>query len=209
MAKRIAFFFDADSCSGCKACQVACKDKHDHNPGILWRRVYEITGGEWKRREGIWEPHVFAYNLSIACNHCQAAPCLTACPTGAIVKEPGGIVHIISERCMGCRYCQWACPYGALQYDAQAGKMTKCDFCADFLAEGESPACVSACPMRALDFGEWEDLKEKHHGGGRIFPLPPDEEAGPSLVVKPHRDSPKATNARIRLANSEEVGHGK
>jgi anaerobic dimethyl sulfoxide reductase subunit B (iron-sulfur subunit) len=209
MAKQLAFFFDSASCSGCKACQAACKDKQDHEPGILWRRVYEITGGGWVQRNGLWEPNVLAYNLSVACNHCQTAPCLAACPTGAVIKRPDGIVQILKERCMGCRYCEWACPYSAPQYDAQAGKMTKCDFCADFLLEGKSPACVSACPLRALEFGQLEDLKLKQKDGARIFPLPPEEMAGPSLVIRPHRDSARMnmSGARARIANAEEVNH--
>ena len=64
MAKQYAFYFNASACSGCKACQMACKDKHDLNLGILWRRVYEIAGGEWKKKENAWIPGVFAYNTS-------------------------------------------------------------------------------------------------------------------------------------------------
>jgi anaerobic dimethyl sulfoxide reductase subunit B (iron-sulfur subunit) len=207
MAKQLAFYFDSGSCTGCKACQVACKDKQDHGVGILWRRVYEITGGSWERKNDIWESGVFAYNLSVACNHCQKAPCLAACPTGAIIKGPHGIVEIREDLCMGCRYCEWACPYGAPQYDYNSGKMTKCDFCRDYIEEGRNPACVAACPMRALDFGELEDLKGKYGDSEQIFPLPSEEMARPALIITPHRDSLKAKKTKARIANREEVKH--
>lgn len=75
MPPQYAFYFDSSSCSGYKACQIACKDKHGLRVGILWRRVYEVTGGGWEQRGAAWIHDVFAYNVSLACNHCQRPIC--------------------------------------------------------------------------------------------------------------------------------------
>ena len=203
--KQMAFFFDSSGCSGCKACQMACKDRSDQGIGVRWRRVYEIVGGGWKRKGKAWIPEVMAYNLSIACNHCSSPVCRDVCPTGAIRKRKDGIVLIDTGRCMGCRYCSWVCPYDALQFDAETGRMTKCDFCFEFLDDGKPPACVSACPGRVLDFGEISELKKKYSGSGETFPLPDAQLTGPSLLIKPHPDAGKANNRNSHIANREEV----
>jgi anaerobic dimethyl sulfoxide reductase subunit B (iron-sulfur subunit) len=144
MTSQYAFYFDSSSCSGCKACQVACKDRHDLKTGLLWRRVYEVTGGDWIRMGEAWQSRVFTYNISISCNHCEKPICAYVCPAGAISKREDGIVLINPDRCIGCRYCSWACPYDAPQYDARAGIMTKCDFCVEDLDIGLMPVCVAA-----------------------------------------------------------------
>ena len=89
-----AFRFDAAACSGCKACQAACKDRHNLPVGVLWRRVYEVTGGGWTRSGDTWTSDVFAYNLSISCNHCQQPVCVEVCPTRAMHKRADGIVVV-------------------------------------------------------------------------------------------------------------------
>ncbi len=164
------FTFDATACSGCKACQVACKDKNQLPLGVLWRRVYEVSGGEWKREGGAWSQTVFAYNLSLACNHCQHPKCAGVCPTDAYTVREDGIVLLDPSRCMGCGYCAWACPYGAPQYNSVTGTMTKCDFCHDNLDAGLAPACVAACPLRVLDYAE---CKPPPPDGGRRAPRTP------------------------------------
>jgi len=136
---QLAFFFDSSACSGCKACQAACKDKHHLPVGLLWRRVYEVTGGGWTRSGAAWMSNVFAYNLSISCNHCERPICVEVCPTRAMHKRADGLVVVDQDRCMGCQYCSWACPYDAPQYDSASGHMTKCDFCADNLEAGLPP----------------------------------------------------------------------
>ena len=128
--------FDASSCTGCKACQAACKDHNDLPAGILWRRVYEVSGGGWTRAGAAWTHDVFAWNLSLSCNHCERPVCAEVCPTGAVRRREDGVVLLDSGKCMGCRYCEWACPYGAPRFDAARGVMTKCDLCADRLEEG-------------------------------------------------------------------------
>jgi anaerobic dimethyl sulfoxide reductase subunit B (iron-sulfur subunit) len=203
--KQYAFHFDSTSCSGCKTCQTACKDKNDLPLGSFWRRVYEITGGGWKKNGEAWVPDVIAYNLSLACQHCQDPPCVKGCPTGAMAKREDGIVTIEPARCMGCRYCEWTCPYGAPQFDGTAGIMTKCNLCPDLVEQGGRPACVTACPMRALDFGEIEELKARLGGTAEVHPLPPESQTQPALLIKPHRDALRAKALGADTNNREEI----
>lgn len=205
MVKQFAFYFDSSQCSGCKACQMACKDKHDLAVGLIWRRVYEISGGNWEKRGDAWIPHVFAYNLSIACNHCVKPVCKDVCPTAAIIKRKEGIVLIDGDKCMGCRYCEWACPYGSPQFDKDSGIMTKCHFCFDYIDEGKIPVCVSACPKRAIDFGEFSELQKKYLGTGQVYPLPDPSLTEPAIVITPHKDAERAKKEKAKIANREEV----
>lgn len=205
--KQLAFYFNSSACSGCKTCQVACKDKHNSGPGVLWRRVYEVSGGNWKKEGEAWIPNVFSYHISMACNHCLEPICMTSCPNKAIFKMENGTVLIDENKCMGCRYCEWTCPYGALQFDNTKKVMTKCTLCFDYLAKGEKPSCVTACPMRVLDIGELEDLKETYGSSGEIFPLPVEAWTKPSLVITPHRDARPSGNRDSFINNREEVRH--
>jgi len=204
VATRYAFRLDQTACSGCKACQAACKDRHGLAVGVLWRRVYEVAGGSWRRDGEAWRTDAFAFNLSLSCNHCAEPVCVEVCPTGAIARGADGLVLIDRERCLGCRYCAWACPYGAPQYDERAGKMTKCDLCADDLAAGRPPACVAACPMRALDLISLDEAAPTP--GAATFPLPDPALTRPGLVVVPHRDASRAGPHAADVANREEVG---
>jgi anaerobic dimethyl sulfoxide reductase subunit B (iron-sulfur subunit) len=109
------------------------------------------------------------------------------CPTKAIYKRAAdGVVLIDADKCIGCRYCEWACPYGAPQFNEEIGVMTKCDFCEDLLAAGNNPACVDACVMRCLDFGELSELREKYGDFNEIEPLPKSDITVPAFVVTPH-----------------------
>ena len=184
---------------------MACKDRHSLPVGILWRRVYEVMGGAWSRRGEAWLSSVFAYNVSLACNHCERPICVEVCPARAIVKRSDGIVLIEQDKCLGCRYCSWACPYGALQYDAQLGRMTKCTFCVEDLEAGLPPACVAACPLRALDFGDCAELEAEYGPLEAIYPLPANELTEPALVLTPHRDAAQPADESVRVGNWEEV----
>ncbi len=205
MSEQYAFHFDSSACSGCKACQLACKDRHGLRVGLLWRRVYEIVGGGWTRRGAAWISDVFAYNVSLACNHCEQPICAEVCPTRATARRADGIVLIDPHKCIGCRYCSWACPYGAPQYDDETGRMTKCTLCADDLAAGLPPACVAACPLRALDFGPRAELEAKYGPAETVYPLPEVGLTGPAMVVTPHADASRTTSEPARIGNREEV----
>lgn len=162
MIKNPAFYFNSELCTGCKACMIACIDKHNLNKGVLWRRVLEYSGGEWLPVGDAYEQNVFAYYVSLSCNHCENPVCAEACPTQAMHKDENGIVSVDPDRCVGCRYCEWNCPYGAPQFDPERKKMTKCDFCRDYLEQGLPPSCVAACPCRALDYGEYDELLKRY-----------------------------------------------
>ena len=205
MAKQLAFYFDSRFCTGCKACQVACKDKNNLRVGLLWRRVYSITGGDWVSSGNTWTSKPYAYELSIACNHCQNPVCVDVCPTTAMHKRDDGVVLVDAAKCIGCKYCEWVCPYGAPQFDSDIGKMTKCNFCEDYLAEGKNPACVDACVMRVLDFGELSELEAKYGNIANIYPLPQASYTEPSLVITPHPDARRAQYEPATITNKEEV----
>ncbi len=202
---QFAFYFDAASCSGCKACQAACKDKNHLPVGVLWRRVYEVSGGGWKQAGRAWISNVYAYHVSLSCNHCDRPICLEVCPANAYSRRLDGIVLLNSERCIGCRYCLWACPYGAPQFDEESGRTSKCDFCVDQLDEGKPPVCVAACPMRALDFGEHLELENKYGALEPFFPLPTSDLTRPSLVFTPHQAAYRSEMGTGRVINWEEV----
>lgn len=204
MANQLGFYFDANQCTGCKACQVACKDKWDLEVGVTWRRVAEFNGGEWTQNaDGTVTQNVSAYYTSVACNHCEEAPCINVCPTQAMHKREDGIVIIDESACIGCRYCEWSCPYGAPQFSAKLGVMTKCNFCYDAVDAGDKPACVGACPSRALAFGDLEELRAKYGTLNEVAPLPPADITHPSLVITPHRNA--APVGAGPVANPEEI----
>ncbi len=207
-----AFVLDASACSGCKACQVACKDKNQLPLGVLWRRVYEVSGGTWKQEGAAWTNTLFAYNLSLSCNHCVHPKCAGVCPVDAYTVRADGIVILDTSKCIGCGYCAWACPYGAPQYDRHAGHMTKCNFCYDNLEAGLPPACVAACPLRALNYVEADDGRLIAAGhvtlwdtdaASHPYPLAKDSRTRPHLAIKPH--AAMASEAEKRIANGEEV----
>jgi anaerobic dimethyl sulfoxide reductase subunit B (iron-sulfur subunit) len=200
--KRLGFHVDLSGCIGCKACQVACKDKHDLGEGVIWRRVVEVTGGSWERRNGVWVDLSCTYYVSVACMHCEEPICVEVCPTKAMRKREDGVVFVESERCIGCRYCEWACPYAAPRFDPQAGVMTKCDLCRDHLAEGRAPACVEACPARILTL---QEVTAPGDASTATYPLPPPELTQPTTSLAPHRDVDRAAECRPHIGNEEEL----
>ncbi len=137
------FHFDMARCIGCRSCEVACNEQNDNPSHVRWRRVGEIEGGSY--------PHVQRFNLSMSCNHCLEPSCMEGCPTDAYTKLENGIVAHDEEACIGCQYCTWSCPYGVPQYHPERRVVTKCHLCAERLAEGDLPACVQACPTRAIE----------------------------------------------------------
>lgn len=205
MAKQLGFHIDQTYCTGCRACQVACKDKNDLPVGVTWRRVVEYTGGSWRTDQDTFTPNVFSYYTSVACNHCTDPICVEVCPTKAMHKGADGIVSVDADLCVGCRYCEWACPYSAPQFDADAGVMTKCNFCADLLEQGQDPACVAACPSRVLHYGEIDDLRARYGDRADVEPLPDPSITHPNLVVTPHRDAATTGRGTGHIANPEEI----
>jgi anaerobic dimethyl sulfoxide reductase subunit B (iron-sulfur subunit) len=181
---QLGFYYDMTTCIGCKTCQIACKDKNDLKVGALFRRVETFEGGKF--------PQPWVFHLSTSCYHCQNPKCMEVCPTAAISKREDGIVLVNADRCIGCRYCTWACPYGALQFLEEKGVIGKCDFCVDLIDKGENPACVDACVMRCLHFGDLEELKAQleelkaqYEGDMNLNVLPDSNITIPSGLITP------------------------
>jgi len=197
------FYVDLNACIGCKACQMACKDRADNEVGANFRRVIEYGGGDWLREGNTIVPDIFTYSVPTACNHCSNPPCLPVCPTAAISKDENGIVVIDVEQCIGCHYCEWACPWGAPVFYEALAVVNKCDFCKDIVDAGGNPACVEACPMRAMEWGDIEELKAAHPEA--VFPVQPlagPEDFGPNTVYTAHA---KAGDREGAILNTEEI----
>jgi anaerobic dimethyl sulfoxide reductase subunit B (iron-sulfur subunit) len=205
MANQKAFYFDSSICTGCKVCQIACQDKNNLPAGLLWRRVFSYGGGSWMQQGNTSVPNdIFTYSVSTACQHCEKPACLDVCPAAAISKRADGIVLIDANKCIGCRYCQWACPYGAPQFNDEINAMTKCNFCYDLQDQGLKPACVDACVMRALDVGDLEELRQKYGDLAAIEPLPTSSITNPSLVITPHKHAQLSGQGTGKILNLPE-----
>jgi sulfite dehydrogenase (quinone) subunit SoeB len=177
--KKLGLVIDLDVCVGCHACVVNCKEWNtggygsalsDQNPygadvsGAWLNRVHSFEvipdGGEIVGEAG--EARIVHFPKS--CLHCEDAPCVTVCPTGASYKRAAdGIVLVDEDTCIGCGLCAWACPYGAREMDLAAGVMKKCTLCIDRIynetleEEDRVPACVRTCPTNARHFGDLGD----------------------------------------------------
>ncbi|MDO8836602.1 MAG: 4Fe-4S dicluster domain-containing protein [Vicinamibacterales bacterium] len=136
------FVLDLHRCVGCSACVIACRIENGRAYAAAWRRVLPLN---LARRPG--GP---TYSLSVACHHCDDPACLRGCPASAYEKRADGVVLHHDDRCIGCRYCEMSCPFGAPQFDADRGVVSKCHLCAPRLDAGLEPACVTACPTGAL-----------------------------------------------------------
>lgn len=173
--RALGLVIDLDTCVGCHACVVACKEWNTtsgthaplsdtdpygaHPEGTFLNRVHtfeavpEMPGAPAR-----------VVHFPKSCLHCQDAPCVTVCPTGASYKrEADGIVLVNEDDCIGCGLCAWACPYGAREMDRAAGVMKKCTLCVDRIDNpnlpeiDRIPACVRTCPPGARHFGDLAD----------------------------------------------------
>ena len=153
MSTQYGFSFAKDKCVQCFGCEVACKTWRDGELGVRWRRVSRIWLGRY--------PEVKLASASVACMHCVDPVCVKACPVQALQKRPeDGIVVGDKGKCIGCKACAKACPFGAPQFGAD-GRMQKCDMCiheADL--SKELPPCIETCPTKALRLSKLE-IEEK------------------------------------------------
>jgi anaerobic dimethyl sulfoxide reductase subunit B (iron-sulfur subunit) len=203
MSGQLAFYVDTSACSGCKTCQIACQDKNNLAADVLFRHVYQYGGGQWTEKDGIYVPDgVFRYFISYACNHCGAPACLAACPVSAIVKDPdSGIVTIDPALCIACGSCKSACPYAIPVLDDTVSAFRKCDFCRDYVADSKNPACVDACPQRAIGFGVIDSLQGTYPGTTDALEPLPVASTAPSLLLKAHVNAQLSGSGTGRVLN--------
>jgi len=181
--RRWAMAIDVRKClelDGCRACINACHQAHNvpaipdraHEVKWIWKEPFERTFA-------IEDPDTVTAALRgrevlVFCNHCDNPPCVRVCPTQATWKRDDGVVAIDEHRCIGCRYCVAACPYGSRSFNfvdprpflvhttseyptRTRGVVEKCNLCEERLAKGQPPACVRACPGGAMLFGDLRD----------------------------------------------------
>ena len=188
--KQLALVIDLNVCVGCQACVTSCKEWNDGGvagpltdldargkdpSGTFFNRVQTFEVGEFPDTETVHFPK--------SCLHCEEPPCVPVCPTGASYKRAeDGIVLVDYDKCIGCGYCAWACPYGARELDGGEKVMKKCTLCADRIADerlppqDRRPACVMACPTNARLFGDIHDpasevsVAIRERGGYALMP---------------------------------------
>ena len=225
---RLGLVIDLDICVGCHACAVNCKEWNtggyhapltDQDPyggdpvGVWFNRIhtFETSGADGSSSRIVHFPR--------SCLHCDDAPCVTVCPTGASYKRAeDGIVLVDESMCIGCKLCSWACPYGAREYDADVGVMKKCTLCIDRIynenlaADERVPACVATCPTGARHFGDLGDVDSavsrlvEGRGG---YDLMPEMECAPTnkyLPPRPQRDAAQMAGRAVELASADPQG---
>ena len=203
---QLAFFVNSDACSGCKTCQVACKDRHDLPAGLHWRRVYEVTAGAWQKSGDAWTPTVAAYHLSVACHHCADPVCGKQCSVDAIWKRPDGIVLIDQTRCIKCNKCRADCPYDAIRYEAVHQRREQVRLLRGRPRRRPAAGLRGRLPeSRARRSGELEDLRRRFGPIDRIYPLEDPATSRPAVVIKPHRHAAAAAGREPEVANWEEL----
>ncbi|MBM3518000.1 MAG: 4Fe-4S dicluster domain-containing protein [Alphaproteobacteria bacterium] len=208
--RRLGLVIDLDTCVGCHACAVNCREWNaggfaapltDLDPygaapeGVWFNRVHSFEAGDDETGRTVYFPK--------SCLHCAEPACVTVCPTGASYKRASdGIVLVDEQKCIGCKLCSWACPYGAREYDYDSGVMKKCTLCIDRiynenLEESDRvPACVATCPTSARHFG---DLGDPHSAVSRLvadrkgYDLMPEQGYRPTnKYLPPRRRGPPA-----------------
>jgi Fe-S-cluster-containing dehydrogenase component len=207
LARQLALVIDLNVCVGCHACVTSCKEWNtsgaagplaDEDPygadptGTFFNRVQTYEAGVFPLTETVHFPK--------SCLHCADPPCVPVCPTGASYKrKEDGIVLVDYDKCIGCKYCAWACPYGARELDEKRQVMTKCTLCVDRIydeqlaPEDRKPACVKACPTNARLFGDVNDPTSevaqaiRERGG---YALMPEWNTQPANQYLPRRQTP-------------------
>ncbi len=147
--ERLGMLLDLSVCVGCNACVVACKEENNIPLGKrnTWIESWDVLSDDGVRRA----------NVPKLCNHCEDAPCVQVCPTGASFFAENGTVQVDADKCIGCKYCMAACPYSVRWCDEETGVVHKCTFCHHRTENGLAPACVSTCITGARVFGDMND----------------------------------------------------
>jgi Fe-S-cluster-containing dehydrogenase component len=238
---KLGLVIDLDTCVGCHACATSCKEWNaggiagpltDERPygkdpsGVWFNRVHsyelEATAGCGSDANAVSAQPAQTLHFPRSCLHCETPACVTVCPTGASYKRAeDGIVLVDEDKCIGCKLCSWACPYGAREYSQVEGVMKKCTLCVDRiynenLDESErQPACVQACPTKARHFGDLGDPDSKvsklvaERGGVALMPELGYQPVNRYLPPRPRRtgddsavaDAPKAMPTPLHWLN--------
>ncbi len=222
--KKLGLVIDLDTCVGCQACVTACKGWNDQGQGLSDQNPYGADpSGAFLNRVHTYQvqpdegaAQIIAFPRS--CLHCEDAPCVPVCPTGASYKRvEDGIVLVNEDACIGCGLCAWACPYGARELDLAAGVMKKCTLCVDRIynenlpEEDREPACVRTCPTSARHFGDFADPNSNvsklvaERGG---YDLMPDLKTKPTNKYLPPRkkDRPQEASFLAPLLDIKATG---
>ena len=157
MTGKKAFLIDVDKCTGCSLCIIACKDEHVESAYPPWTRPQPDTGHFWiavRALERGRTPRVRMSYLPLLCQHCANAPCIKACPEGAIKTRTDGLVWIDPVTCTGCGLCREACPYDVIYANRELGIAQKCTGCAHRVDDGALPRCADVCPHDAIVFDD-------------------------------------------------------
>lgn len=216
--KKLGLVIDLDICVGCHACVVNCKEWNTggHGAPLADLEPYgDNPTGAWLNRIHTFEVTPEDAPASIvhfpkSCLHCEDAPCVTVCPTGASYKrQDDGIVLVTETDCIGCGLCAWACPFGAREMDPVENVMKKCTLCVDRIYNenlqevDRVPACVRTCPAEARHFGDFADpnsnvSKMTAERGG--FDLMPEMDTKPVNKYLPPRPKSKPDQGPSELA---------
>lgn len=179
--KRYGMVVDLKKCVGCHACSAACKAENNVPANTFRTRVKETEQGEF--------PQVQIDFVKQACMHCQDAPCVRVCPSGASHYSELGTVEVTQDICVGCGYCVEACPYRARMFNHETGLPEKCSLCHHRLKEGQRPACETTCIGNAIVTG---DLNDPNSEVSKAFakgaqPLHEEYKTKPSIFYIPNR----------------------
>lgn len=197
MAKHMTLVIDLDKCMGCKACTVACKVENNVDLGVNWNWVTKVgPEGEYPDLEMFYFPR--------QCMHCREPLCAEVCPTKATYKTDNGIVLVDHDKCFGCGYCIWACPYGARTLNPNKKMVEKCILCAHLVEKGDKPECVKTCLGNCRIFGDINDPMSEvsmylAEHQGRAFQVHPEIGTNPSVIyLRPRKGAEKLCQSNTR-----------
>lgn len=196
------FVLDLNKCVGCDACVFACQIENHGRQHVAWREISTFNVAK--------HPAIPLFHFSLACNHCEDAPCLRFCPALAYSRHAvfDTVIHN-DNHCIGCTYCTWTCPYDAPKFSKTTGVVEKCDFCLSRLEKELEPACVTLCPTGALQFQEFESQPQNVAGftdkgirpGIKIIPLR--KNTGPTMSQKLNANEETEFNKRLETPPSK------
>lgn len=176
----VGMLYDATKCIGCKSCVVACKEEAGLPADTRGNKLYDAPDGLNEYTKNVIQLYKGNAEYSYVkkqCMHCIDPACVGACMLGALKKGDFGVVSYDADTCIGCRYCEVACPFNVPKFEwaKSTPKIVKCELCKDRLAKGLEPACTTVCPAKAVIFGKYDDLLKEAHDRidkhpGQYFP---------------------------------------